>query len=51
MKKLFGGINLTWLKLIIFAVLSAVYTAVVAVIPITRDTSFRDTTTDSLHTC
>lgn len=44
MKKLFGGINLTWLKLIIFAVLAAVYTAVVAVIPITRDTSFRDIT-------
>ncbi|MBQ6229983.1 MAG: hypothetical protein IJJ74_02580 [Eubacterium sp.] len=44
MKKLFGGINMTWLKLVIFAVVAAVYTAVVAIIPITRDTSFRDIT-------
>ena len=44
MKKLFGGLNITWLKLIIFAVAAAIYTAVVAIIPITRDTSFRDIT-------
>ena len=42
MKKLFGGINLTWKKLIIFAVIAGVYTALMALIPITRDTSFRD---------
>ena len=42
MKKLFGGINLTYPKLIIFALIAAVYTAVLAIIPVTRDTSFRD---------
>ena len=42
MKKLFGGINLTWKKLIIFAVLAGIYTAVMALLPITADTSFRD---------
>lgn len=42
MKKLFGGINLTWKKVIIFAVISAIYTACMAIIPITKDTSFRD---------
>ncbi len=41
-KKLFGGINLTWKKLIIFAIATAVYTALMAIIPITKDTSFRD---------
>ena len=42
MKKLFGEINLTWKKVIIFAIVTAVYTAVMAILPITRDTSFRD---------
>ena len=42
MKKLFGGINLTWKRLIIFAIISAVYTALMAIIPITKETSFRD---------
>ena len=42
MKKLFGGINLTWKKLIIFAILIAIYTATMAILPITKDTSFRD---------
>ena len=41
-KKLFGGIDLTWKKLIIFAVVVAIYTAVVATLPFTHDTSFRD---------
>ena len=45
MKKLFGGINLTWKKLILFAVGTAIYTAVMALIPITKDTSFRDIAT------
>ena len=42
LKKLFGGIDLTWKKLIIFAVITAVYTALMAIIPITNETSFRD---------
>ena len=41
-KKLFGGIDLSWKKLIIFAIITAVYTAIMAIIPITADTSFRD---------
>ncbi len=39
MKKLFGGINLTWKKLIVFAVIAGIYTAVMALIPITKNTS------------
>lgn len=42
MKKLFGEINLTWKKLIIFSILTGIYTAVMATLPITKDTSFRD---------
>lgn len=42
MKKLFGEIDLTWKKLIIFAIITAVYTATMAILPITADTSFRD---------
>ena len=42
MKKLFGGIDLTWKKLIIFAILAGVYTAIMALLPITANTSFRD---------
>ena len=42
MKKLFGGLNITWTKLIIWAIIAGVYTAVMAILPITRDTSFRD---------
>ena len=42
MKKIFGGINLTWKKLIIFAIITAVYTVIMTIIPITKDTSFRD---------
>lgn len=42
MKKLFGGIDLTWKKLIIFSIIAAIYTAIMAIIPITADTSFRD---------
>lgn len=42
MKKLFGEIDLTWKKLIIFAIIAGVYTAVMSLIPITKDTSFRD---------
>lgn len=42
MKKLFGEINLTWKKLILFSILAGIYTAVMAILPITKDTSFRD---------
>lgn len=42
MKKLFGGIDLTWKKLIIFAVIAGVYTGITTLIPGTMDTSIRD---------
>ena len=42
MKKLFGSIDLTWKKLIIFSIIIGIYTAVMAILPITYDTSFRD---------
>jgi len=42
MKKIFGGINLTWTKLLIMAFVIGVYTACSLLIPITRHTSFSD---------
>ena len=42
MKKLFGGLNLTWPGIIIFAVICGVYTGIVAMIPALKDTSFQD---------
>ena len=42
LKKLFGGIDLTWTKLITFAVIAGVYTGVMAVLPAAKDTSFSD---------
>jgi hypothetical protein len=42
MKKLFGGLNITWPRLILFAVICGVYTGIVAAIPALRDTSFQD---------
>ena len=42
MKKLFGEIDLTWKKLIIFAVITGLYTGVMALLPVTKDTSFAD---------
>ena len=44
-KKLFGGIDLTWPKLIIFAIVSGIVTALFALIPIFRNTSFITITT------
>ena len=41
-KKIFGEINLTWSKLVIFAVIAGVYTALMTLIPILKDTSFHD---------
>lgn len=39
LKKLFGGIDLTWPKVIIFAIAAGVYTALVSIIPQVKDTS------------
>jgi len=44
MKKLFGGIDLNWKKLIIFAIIAGVYTGVMAMLPIAKNTSFADIT-------
>ena len=44
-KKLFGEMNLTWPKLMIFAVVAGLYTGLVAMIPQALDTSFIDITT------
>lgn len=41
-KKLFGEIDLTWTKLVIFAVMAGVYTAIMALIPGLQGTSFHD---------
>ncbi len=43
-KKLFGGIELTWPKLIIAAVVAGVFTAVMAIIPALHYTSFHTIT-------
>jgi hypothetical protein len=42
LKKLFGGINFPWPKLVIFAVICGVYTGITTLIPGTADTSLRD---------
>lgn len=42
LKKLFGGIDLNWKKLLIFAVTIGIYTGIMALLPFTKDTSFRD---------
>ena len=44
MKKIFGELNLTWIKLILFSVLAGVFTALMAMVPIVKDTSFSDLT-------
>lgn len=41
-KSFFKEFNLTWSKVIILALIMGFYTAMMALIPITRDTSFRD---------
>ena len=43
-KKLFGGIDLTWPKLFVAAIVAGVFTAVVAIIPALHDTSFHTIT-------
>ena len=44
LKKVFGGIELTWPKIIIMAVVMGAYTAAMAIIPIFKNTSFNDIT-------
>ena len=44
MKKLFGEIDLTWKRTILFAIIAGVYTAIMAMIPMAKDTSFADIT-------
>ena len=44
MKKLFGEINLTWPKVIVMAIIMGIYTAIMAMLPIAKDTSFSDLT-------
>lgn len=44
MKKIFGEFNLTWIKLILFAIIAGGYTALMAMIPAVKDTSFSDLT-------
>ena len=41
-KKLFGEVNMTWPKVIIFAVVTAIYTALINQVPFFKYTSFRD---------
>ena len=43
-RKLFGGINLTWPKVIVSAVIAGVFTAAMAIIPGLQDTSFHTIT-------
>lgn len=43
-KKLFGEIDLTWKKVILFAILAGVYTALMAILPVVQNTSFSDIT-------
>ena len=42
LEKVFGGINLTWPKVIIMSIVAAIYTAAMCILPIAKDTSFSD---------
>ncbi|MBO6243324.1 MAG: hypothetical protein J6O41_01975, partial [Clostridia bacterium] len=44
LNQIVGGIDLTWKKIIIFAIIAGVYTAVMAILPIAKNTSFADIT-------
>ena len=44
MEKLFGGLNLTWKKVIIFSIIIGIYVGLIAMLPIAKDTSFIDLT-------
>ena len=40
--KVYGGLNMSWIAVVIFAVATAVLTAVILIIPIFKDTSFAE---------
>ena len=42
LKKIFGGLDITWKKLLIAAVAAGLYTGVMAGLPMAKDTSFAD---------
>lgn len=42
MQKLFGGINMSWPALIVFAIAAGLYTGVMAMVPVLEPTSFHD---------
>lgn len=42
MKKIFGGLNMTWLGTILFAIGAGAYTGLVMLVPFLDDTSFQD---------
>ncbi|AWK51631.1 hypothetical protein DIC82_11625 [Clostridium beijerinckii] len=42
MKKYFGEYNIKWSRVIIFAVITAVYTAIINLMPFLKETSFQD---------
>ena len=44
LKRLFGGLEIGWGRLILFAVICGVYTGVMALLPFARDTSLQDIT-------
>ncbi|MBQ9314320.1 MAG: hypothetical protein IJ220_04875 [Clostridia bacterium] len=44
MKRFFGDINLTWPKVITMAIIMGIYTAIMAMLSVARDTSFSDLT-------
>lgn len=42
MKRLFGELNMTWIKVLLFAVIAGVYTGAVMLVPFLENTSFQD---------
>ena len=42
MKKLFGGLKMSWLTVVLFAMAAGVYTGLINQVPFLADTSFRD---------
>lgn len=42
LRNLFGNINMTWLKVIIFSVIAGVYTGLINQVPFLSNTSFTD---------
>lgn len=42
MKRIFGGLKMSWLTVILFALITGIYTGVIMLIPALKDTSFQD---------